>query len=792
MAKTKRNKKKDEMEIPDFVASAVKFEIPFEVKKDIVAVMLFTLGFLSLLSFTGYAGEPGKKIFGIIMYLFGWGFWIIPVLFFAVSIFLIKGTLERDETGSIKAIQSFSKAMAIGAVFFVLSFLGILNSLWTPSEMIQNASLGRGGGYLGLLLALPLVNFLKEPAAMIVLFAMLVISLLLTFNLTVLNLLKTMKARFEFFLPFSGVGKSHNAAVQNKERLAGAGENGSNKTAETGVAEAGGFIPKITLKQVIKNALPDFKLKSISSVQNGAPKEANGIAAENAPLSSPEKKVFPRRSVKWNIPFNLLDTEDSLPNGGDIERNAEIIKNTLANFGITVEMGNVNIGPTVTQYTFRPSMGIKLSKITNLANDLALSLAAHPLRIEAPIPGKSLVGIEVPNRTVARVRFRGMIENLKARKKKSGLSIVLGQDVTGNVIVDDLGKMPHLLVAGATGSGKTIGINAIILALLFQNSPETLKFIMVDPKRVELSLYNGIPHLIAPVITEPQKAVNSLRWAISEMEKRYDILSKARVRDIYSYNGNGFGHDKPLPFIVIVIDELADLMMRFGREMEAAIVRLAQMSRAVGIHLIISTQRPSVEVITGLIKANITARIAFQVASLIDSRTILDTGGAEKLLGRGDMLYIAQDSHKPKRIQGAYLSEEEIKRVVDYIKQAWESEEAPVDASMAEEAPDDFRGGLNPAEFISHVGLSEDLGDALYPEAKKLVIEAKKASASLLQRRLRVGYARAARLLDLLEEQGVIGPGEGAKARIIYGETANAANSEENKTIDPISISGTN
>ena len=771
MAKTKRNRKKDEMEIPDFVANAVKFEIPFEVKKDIIAVVLFTLGFLSLLSFSGYAGEPGKKIFGIIIYLFGWGFWIIPVIFFAISIFLIKGTLERDESGSIKAIQSFSKAMAIGAVFFVLSFLGILNSLWTPDEMIKNASLGRGGGYLGLLLALPLVNFLKEPAAAIVLFAILVISLLLTFNLTVLNLLKTLKTRFGYFLPFKeetkGALSSENQNAKKAIEVHRAGTDRSEVAENT----TGNFNPKITLKQIIKNALPEFKIKSVSSVQTNVPKEECGEEKNTPLLLAENKKIAPRRIMKWNIPFNLLDTEDSIPNGGDIERNAEIIKNTLKNFGIDVEMGSVNIGPTVTQYTFRPSLGVKLSKITNLANDLALALAAHPLRIEAPIPGKSLVGIEVPNRAIARVRLRGMIENLKAKKKKSTLSIVLGQDVTGNIIIDDLGKMPHLLIAGATGSGKTIGVNAIILALLFQNSPEDLRFIMVDPKRVELSLYNGIPHLLSPVIIEPQKAVNSLRWAISEMERRYDVLSKAKVRDIYSYNDNGFGKAEHLPFIVIVIDELADLMMRFGREMEAAIVRLAQMSRAVGIHLIISTQRPSVEVITGLIKANITARIAFQVASLIDSRTILDTGGAEKLLGRGDMLYLAQDSHKPKRIQGAYLSEEEIKRVVEYIKQASENEEAPIDTFATKDAPDDFKGGLNPAEFISSVGSSEDMGDELYQEAKNIVIEAKKASASLLQRRLRVGYARAARLLDLLEEQGIIGPGEGAKPREVYADS---------------------
>lgn len=772
MAKTKRNKRREYGKTPDFAANAVKFNIPFEVKKDIIAIILFMFGLLSALSFTGLAGETGRKIFGVITYLFGWGFWIIPVLLFSLSFFLIRSSAERDETGSIKFIQSFSKAMIIGAVFFVLSFLGILNSLWTPKEMIDNASLGRGGGYLGLILALPLVNFIKTPAAMFVLFSLLVISLLLTFNLTVIGLMGILKRRFYFFLPFKSEKES--AAGDDKNNIAnvsaGAKVSKINSSFESAARE--GFNPKITLKQIIKRAIPDLKIKSVGSVQGDRAKEEDSGEKTELPVLT-GKKTFPRRDlIRWNVPFNLLDREDSVPTSGNIERNSEIIKKTLANFGIDVDMGNINVGPTVTQYTLRPALGVKLSRITNLANDLALALAAHPLRLEAPIPGKSLVGIEIPNRSVARVRLRGLMEILKSKRQKSNLSIVLGQDVTGNTVIDDLGKMPHLLIAGATGSGKTIGINSIVIALLYQNSPEQLRFIMIDPKRVELSLYNGIPHLLSPVITEPMKAVNSLRWAINEMDRRYGVLSNAGVRDIYSYNNSAASEQEPLPFIVIVIDELADLMMRYGREMEAAIVRLAQMSRAVGIHLIISTQRPSVEVITGLIKANITARIAFQVASVVDSRTILDTGGAEKLLGRGDMLYIAQDSHKPKRIQCAYLSEEEIKRVVDYIKQIDKNEESGADTYAIKEAPSDFKGGLNPAEFLSNAESGENMGDEYYQEAKKIVIEAKKASASLLQRKLRIGYARAARLLDLLEEQGIIGPSDGAKPREVYIDVA--------------------
>lgn len=767
MAKTKKNKRnlavKAAAKAPEIVASAVKFEIPVEVKKDILAVVLFTLGFFNVLIAMGMGGALGDRIFGGIVYLFGWGFWMIPLLLFAISIFLIKGQkiTPKGEAGEIP--QSFSKTIALGAVFFLLSFYGLLNIMWTPDQMVANVVIGRGGGYIGLILALPLVKFFNGTIAFFALFSLLVISLLLIFNLTVLRLAGNIKGKVNYFVPPGADGTS--------KRMREDGSDDKEDVDVAGIrAEAKAPIKKINFGQIIEKVMPQVDIKKAEEEAQAAEDPKLLEDQEMIAVAENKKPAKRRAPIKWNIPLDLLERENSVPDSGDIENNSEIIKRTLLNFGIEVEMGDINVGPTVTQYTFRPATGIKLSRITNLANDLALALAAHPLRIEAPIPGKSLVGIEVPNHTIARVRFRSLLENPKFKKQTSKLSIVLGQDVTGNVIIDDLGKMPHLLIAGATGSGKTIGVNTIILSLLYQNSPDQLKFIMVDPKRVELSLYNDIPHLLSPVITEPTKAVNALKWAINEMDRRYTVLAEARVRDIYSYNNNGFGDSEPLPFIVVVIDELADLMMRFGREMEASIVRLAQMSRAVGIHLIISTQRPSVEVITGLIKANITARVAFQVASLVDSRTILDTGGAEKLLGRGDMLYLAQDSHKPKRIQGAFVSEDEIKRVSDYVKKLGESEDFGVDAYAVKEAPSDFKGGLNPAEFMSNVTSGEDMGDERYEEAKQVVLEAKKASASLLQRRLKIGYARAARLLDLLEEQGVIGPADGARPREVYGD----------------------
>jgi len=456
-----------------------------------------------------------------------------------------------------------------------------------------------------------------------------------------------------------------------------------------------------------------------------------------------------------------LEKDKGQPTSGDIKANINIIKRTLENFGIEVEMAEVSVGPTVTQYTLRPAQGVKLSRITALQNDLSLALAAHPLRIEAPIPGRSLVGIEIPNRSVILVRLRSLLERPTFKEAPSSLTFVLGRDVAGNPMFADLAQMPHLLVAGATGTGKTIALNNIIVSLLYRNFPQTLKFIMIDPKRVELISYDNIPYLLTPVITQADKAIGALHWAVGEMERRFEILQGAAKRNIDAYNKGLAAEqkDQKLSYIVIIIDELADLMATRGRDVEAAIVRLAQMSRAVGIHLVVSTQRPSVEVITGLIKANITSRMAFQVASQIDSRTILDMAGAEKLLGNGDMLFLAGNSAKPRRLQGAYLSDKEIKKVADYFRKISSpeyNEELVISRSAAAEK----------SLGLGLTGLETD--DELYQEAKKVIVKAGKASASLLQRRLRIGYARAARLLDLLEEKGVVGPVDGAKPREVF------------------------
>jgi S-DNA-T family DNA segregation ATPase FtsK/SpoIIIE len=479
-------------------------------------------------------------------------------------------------------------------------------------------------------------------------------------------------------------------------------------------------------------------------------------------------------------PVSLLGTDKGKPDVGDIKANANIIKRTFQNFGIPVEMDEVSVGPTVTRYAIKPAEGVRLSKIISLQNNLELALAAHPVRIEAPIPGKSLVGIEVPNASKATVGLGGILSAPEWTKNTKPLLAAIGRDITGTPHYVNIAKMPHGLVAGATGSGKSVAMHAIITSLLYRNSPNSLRFIMVDPKRVELTLYNGIPHLLTPVITDPKKTILALKWAAKEMDRRYNILEAESVRDIDSYHASVFEPAKAsksaempeaMPYIVIIIDELADIMQSYPRELEAAIVRLAQMSRAVGIHLVLSTQRPSVNVITGLIKANVPTRMALQVSSQIDSRTILDTGGAESLLGAGDMLYLSADMQKPVRIQTAYIGEGEVKKVVQFIKRNNAGDLSSLDLGGAS-------GGAasepNDAILTGSIGDDEEVDDDLYAQAKASVEEAGRASTSYLQRKLRIGYSRAARLMDLLEEKGVIGAADGSKPREVLS-TSSAA-----------------
>ena len=499
---------------------------------------------------------------------------------------------------------------------------------------------------------------------------------------------------------------------------------------------------------------PRFVTKTLSHDQ-GKPKikEIEGKSALD--LSQSVVLNTPGASQVWEYPpLSLLsDAKGGQANRGNVKQNAQIIEKTLESFGITATVAEVNPGPTVTQYALKIPSGTKLSKILTLQNDLALALATKTgnVRIEAPIPGKSLVGIEIPNISSEVVSLKNILLNQNMQSNKSKLAVGLGLDVAVDLVITDIAKMPHVLISGTTGSGKSVLINTIIATILFRASPQEVKFILVDPKRVELTDYNDIPHLLTPVIVESEKILSAMKWATAEMDRRYKLFHDAQVRNITAYNElSGF---QALPYIVIVIDELQNLMEFAPVEVEDTIVRLAAMARATGIHLVIATQRPSVDVITGLIKANIPCRIAFNVSSMIDSRVILDQPGAEKLLGRGDMLYVPPDASKPMRIQGVFVSDTEIRNLIGFLK----------------------RSGIAPeyTEEVIHMPIGKTRGgqglegekDELFEEAVRTVCQYDRASASLLQRRLRIGYARAARLLDTLEEAGVVGQGEGAKPR---------------------------
>jgi len=504
-------------------------------------------------------------------------------------------------------------------------------------------------------------------------------------------------------------------------------------------------------------------IKESQSIQNRESIKAQAVKKQSLALSDKLVANTLATSGIWEYPpLTLLsDTSTNKADRGDIKKVASVIEKTLQSFGIGAKVVEVNLGPAVTQYALEIALGTKVSKITSLSNDLALATEAPTgqIRIEAPIPGRSLVGIEIPNRSLEVVTLKTMLSSSVMQKNKSRLTVSLGLDVSGNPMVADIAKMPHVLIAGTTGSGKSVLINSFISSLLFRASPSEVKLILIDPKRVELTGYNGIPHLMTPVIVEVEKILASLKWAMDEMDRRYKTFAERGVRNVDSFNElSGF---QSLPYIVILIDELADLMAFAPVEVEDAVARLAQMARATGIHLVVSTQRPSVDVITGLIKANIPCRIAFNVSSMIDSRVIIDTPGAEKLLGRGDMLYIPPDQAKPTRIQGAFVSEKEVRRLVEYLKTKSPTVEYTEEITS------------RPLVVKKGIGSSAADGrDALFEDAIRIVCQYDRASASLLQRRLSIGYSRAARILDQLEEEGVVGQGEGSKPRDVLVRNA--------------------
>ncbi|HEY4502591.1 MAG TPA: DNA translocase FtsK [Candidatus Paceibacterota bacterium] len=713
----------------------LSFQNPFsslnaDTTRSVWAILLFILAFFLTLAGVGSAGVAGNFVFTGLYTVFGWGYPLLPTLLLLIAFTLIK-PLETHEFGFVRIMS---------ALIFFLAGMGII-------ELMAGK-----GGIVGTLIATPLVQLFEVYVTIFILWGLALIALIILLDLSVTT--------ESFPLLQNFLGRRDSDSEDEEYTI-------NNQTADNEEEEE----EDIDREEDALQPAPPLSLS-----KQGPPTDA-------------EIPFAPVQGGSYTTPpLSLLEKDKGKPGVGDIKANANIIKRTLQNFGITVEIDEISIGPSVTRYALKPAEGVRLSRIMGLQNNLELALAAHPVRIEAPIPGRSLVGIEVPNTAKTTVGLATLLADENFQKSDKPLLVALGKDITGQSHLSDIAKMPHLLIAGTTGSGKSVTIHAIITSLLFRNSPEMMRFIMVDPKRVELTLYNNIPHLLTPVITDAKKTILALKWAAKEMDRRYDILEAERVRDIGSYHktvlepalaqadkDDAYEMPEAMPYIVIVIDELADIMQAYPRELESAIVRLAQMSRAVGIHLLLSTQRPSVNVITGLIKANIPARIALQVSSQIDSRTILDTGGAEKLLGAGDMLYLSGEMSKPKRIQSAFISETELKKVTSFlIKHSGDN--VPNEIHLSESHSDD-RGSIFEATLDD-----EDDEDDLYQEAKDIVIRAGKASTSYLQRKLRIGYARAARLMDLLEEKGVIGPADGSRPREVIADRDEDSETTEEAT----------
>ncbi len=709
-----------------------------ETLQGVLAVFFFAVGLTLIFSAFGKAGSGGRYIFKWLTSFVGVGFYLLPILAFFLS------------AGFLRALRGmFPVKKTIGAFILFLSGLGIIELIF-PTE----------GGLLGKALAAPLVHMFEIYISLVILAACFVIAILVMFDASIP--VDTLRSLFH---------------KDKKTETKVTGLVGDEETLDDSSVE--------DLPEDVDEAMADEEGPTgvVKKKEEKAPKIKNGM--EELPALS--VKIPERWSPRAYTPppLTLLELDKGKPGVGDIKANANIIKRTLQNFGIEVEMDEISIGPAVTRYALKPAESVRLSKIVALQRELELALAAHPIRIEAPIPGKSLVGIEIPNTVKATVGLATMLGSAEFKTSDKPLLMSLGKDLSGKAHFANLSKMPHALIAGATGSGKSVTIHTILTSLLFRNSPDDLKLILIDPKRVELTLYNKIPHLLTPVITDAKKAILALKWAAKEMDRRYDVLESESVRDIQSYHktivepehkrlekaakeGTEEGAEpaklpERMPFIVIIIDELADIMTTYPRELEAGIVRLAQMSRAVGIHLILSTQRPSVNVITGLIKANVPARVALQVSSQIDSRTILDTGGAEKLLGAGDMLFLSGEMSKPTRLQSAFISETEVKKVTKYLAEQYK-DDVPNELNLT-----GVDGQSANSIFEATMSDDEEIDDDLYEEAREAVIAAGKASTSYLQRKLRIGYSRAARLMDILEEKNVIGPADGSKPRDVIG-----------------------
>ncbi len=698
------------------------------------ALLLIVFSLLIILGWFGLGGPVLDWLNMATMATIGYGVYVVPVVFIYVAV-----EIFRAEDNRIPFVMKLATAVEL---IWVAGLFGLL----------KNAEGTTTGGFVG-----DTVNSgmsqLVEPGVAAFIYIILIL-------LTALFITRT--SPFAIIKRLWEMSRRDNTEQEANVKV-------MRNAAAVDAPKKSAAMADFTVNAGVSTLDPteDPKVKKgahLSSLKNSATRDKH--AEDQAALVT-------INDPNWKAPsVDLLEKKQSPADAGDVQQNAQIIKDTLAEFNISVEMEGANIGPKVTQYTMRPPSGVKLTRITQLETNIALNLAAQSLRMEAPIPGQKAVGIEVPNRKAADVRMHSIITSKQWTGSNEPLGFAIGKDIAGDAVVGELNKMPHLLIAGQTGSGKSVMINTLLSSLLYRNSPSEMKLILVDPKQVEMAPYEDIPHLITPVINEPEKTISALKWAVNEMERRYKLLAEHKVRDIKTYNTmiqnktvtvpdeEGVEHQHEngaMPYIVIVIDELADLMMVAARDVEGLIVRLAQKARAVGIHLVLATQRPSVDVITGLIKANVPARIAFTVASQVDSRTILDQVGAEKLLGQGDMLMSTSAMPKPKRIQGAWVTDEEVLKITDHLRQ--QSGPQYNDEVVSQPVQLNGKGGVV-MDFDNNNG-----NDDMFQDAVRVVIESGKASASLLQRRLRVGYARAARLVEEMEEQGIIGPADGARPR---------------------------
>lgn len=697
------------------------------------AVSLIVLAIFLFLGGFGTGGSFPVGMFEVVYSVFGWAAYLTPV---ALGYWGVHKIRAEEHSLPFNRILSMASLLLVTSAWLHVTF---------ASQTTAGEWEGGHGGGLGEVIGGATLSALDKIPASILFFVLLVVVACWTFGIP-----------FKIFLkPFEKREKSN---------------------------------PDTDINELKSKSEPsEFQLnEGVPTEHNSSANRSSFKNSVSAKLTADEnhEALTEARDPNWQFPTtDLLIKKQDKADPGNVNDNADIIKDTFSNFNINVDMEGANIGPRVTQYTLKPPAGTKLSKIAALDKELSLNLAAQSIRVEAPIPGKRAVGIEVPNVKSATVRTSGILDDKSWKNSTEQLSFAIGRDIAGLPVVGALNKMPHLLIAGQTGSGKSVMINTLLTSLLYKNSPADMKLILVDPKQVELTPYNDIPHLLTPVITEPEKCISALKWAVSEMERRLRTFSEHNKRDIAGYNN--LKDQDAMPYIVIVIDELADLMMMAARDVEALIVRIAQKARAAGIHLVLATQRPSVDVITGLIKANVPARIAFTVASQVDSRTIIDGVGAEKLLGQGDMLFKTADMPKVQRVQGAFITDEETIKVNDFLR-----EQRPPqydDEVVSQPVQLNGKGGVVPDVEPS------DSDDDMWEDAVRVVVDNRKASTSLLQRKLRIGYGRASRIIDMMEDQGIISPADGSKPRDVLVSSmsdvfggGSAVSDEENAALDEI------